>query len=172
MPKDTFSHGAGHMTWKQTLLSVPIIIFCFANLKGLIPGGRELFIDKLILTCSFKTIMFRYLYGLCSHPGCLYLIPSLHVYIRLLQVIFITKTCLHNFDPLKPHFYIVKLGYTGVYIIFLIFAQKLRLMVLVRTEAILTSTHNLCFEQIYENYHFFFLWQFSVFGDEIFHIFE
>ena len=32
----------------------------------------------------------------------------------------ITKTCLYNFDPLKPHFYIVKLGFTEVYIIFLI----------------------------------------------------
>ena len=32
----------------------------------------------------------------------------------------ITKTCLYNIDPLKPHFYIVKLGFTGVYIIFLI----------------------------------------------------
>ena len=36
----------------------------------------------------------------------------------------ITKTCLYNFDPLKPHFYTVKLGFTGVYIIFLIFSQK------------------------------------------------
>ena len=34
----------------------------------------------------------------------------------------ITKTCLYNFDPLKPHFYLVKLGFTGVYIIFLISA--------------------------------------------------
>ena len=32
----------------------------------------------------------------------------------------ITKTCLYNSDPLEPHFYIVKLGFTGVYIIFLI----------------------------------------------------
>ena len=31
----------------------------------------------------------------------------------------ITKTRLYNFDPLKPHFYIVKLGFTGVYIFFL-----------------------------------------------------
>ena len=38
--------------------------------------------------------------------------------------IHITKTCLYNFDPLKPHFYLVKLGFTGVYIIFLISAQK------------------------------------------------
>ena len=37
--------------------------------------------------------------------------------------VFITKTCLYNFDPLKPHFYIVKLGFTGVYIIFLISAR-------------------------------------------------
>ena len=53
----------------------------------------------------------------------------------------ITKTCLYNFDPLKPHFYVVKLGFTGVYIIFLISAQK----------------HNLCFEQKYEKYQNFYL---------------
>ena len=38
---------------------------------------------------------------------------------------FITKTCLYNFDPLEPHFYIEKLGFTGVYIILLIFAQNI-----------------------------------------------
>ena len=37
----------------------------------------------------------------------------------------ITKTCLYNFDPLKPHFYRVKLGFTGVYIIFLISVQNI-----------------------------------------------
>ena len=37
----------------------------------------------------------------------------------------ITKTRLYNLDPLKPHFYIVKLGFTGVYIIFLISAQNI-----------------------------------------------
>ena len=45
----------------------------------------------------------------------------------------ITKTGLYNFDPLKPHFYIVKLGFTGVYIIFLILLKKHKLWVLVRT---------------------------------------
>ena len=45
----------------------------------------------------------------------------------------IKKTYLYNFDPLKPHFYIVKLGFIGVYIIFLISAQKHRLWVLIRT---------------------------------------
>ena len=38
----------------------------------------------------------------------------------------ITKTGLYNFEPLKPHFYIVKLGFTGVYIIFLISALNPR----------------------------------------------
>ena len=37
----------------------------------------------------------------------------------------ITKTYLYNFDPLKPHFCIVKMGFTGVYIIFLISAQNI-----------------------------------------------
>ena len=37
----------------------------------------------------------------------------------------ITKTYLYNFDPLKLPFYIVKLGFTGVYIIFLISAQNI-----------------------------------------------
>ena len=37
---------------------------------------------------------------------------------------FITKTRLYNFDPLKPDFHIVKLGFTGVYIIFLILLKK------------------------------------------------
>ena len=37
----------------------------------------------------------------------------------------ITKTYLYNFDPLKPHFYIVNLGFKRVYIIFLISAQNI-----------------------------------------------
>ena len=51
----------------------------------------------------------------------------------VLRFSFITKTRLYNFDPLKPHFYIVKQGFAGVYIIFLISTQKHRLWVLVRT---------------------------------------
>ena len=75
----------------------------------------------------------------------------------------ITKTCLYNFDPLKPHFYIVKLGFTEVYIIFLISAQKIDCEYSLEpphrggsneNEAVLTSTHNLCFEQKYEKSEF------------------
>ena len=43
---------------------------------------------------------------------------------KVLVMSTITKTCLYNFDPLKPHFYIVKMGFTGVYIIFLILLEN------------------------------------------------
>ena len=39
------------------------------------------------------------------------------------SICIIMKTYLYKFDPLKPHFYIVDLGFAGVYIIFLISAQ-------------------------------------------------
>ena len=66
----------------------------------------------------------------------------------------ITKTYLYNFDPLKPHFYIVKLGFTGIYIIFLIFAQNIDCEYSLEplVETVLTSTYNLCFEQKHEKY--------------------
>ena len=65
------------------------------------------------------------------------------------------QTCPCDVDPLTPHFYIVKLGFTGVFI-FSSFCSKKRLWVLVRTAT-------LSFEQKYEdsqkisteNYHFY-----------------
>ena len=36
-----------------------------------------------------------------------------------------TKTCLYNFDLLKLHFCIVKLEFTGVYIIFLFLLKNI-----------------------------------------------
>ena len=47
--------------------------------------------------------------------------------------VFITKTYLYITDPLKPHFYIVKLGFIGANIIFLISVQEHRLWVFDRT---------------------------------------
>ena len=44
---------------------------------------------------------------------------------KVASLLNITKTCLYNFDPLKPHFHKVKLGFTGIYIIFLISAQNI-----------------------------------------------
>ena len=47
-------------------------------------------------------------------------------------ILTIRITCPCVLNPLTSHFYIVKLGLTGVCIIFLIFAPKHRLWVLVR----------------------------------------
>ena len=46
--------------------------------------------------------------------------------------VLITKTCLYNFDPLKPQFYIVNWGLQGLHY-FSYFCSKHRLWVLVRT---------------------------------------
>ena len=73
----------------------------------------------------------------------------------------ITKTYLYNFDPLKHHFYIAKLGLTGVYIILNISAQKHRLWYWL--EAVLTRTYNLYFEQKYEKCHIFLSENFHIF---------
>ena len=86
----------------------------------------------------------------------------------------ITKTCQYIFDPLKPHFYIVKLGFTGVYIIFLIFAQNIYCGYSLEPPRRGGSNE-------YPQYMFwakvwkiseFFIWIFSIFGGEIFYIFE
>ena len=62
----------------------------------------------------------------------------------------IQKKCLWNFDPLKPHFYIEKMGFAGVYIIFLISAIKHKLGTRQNRidEVVLKSTHNLCFNLV------------------------
>ena len=80
--------------------------------KGIIQLGSRAICTHVLIGLRSSVFLKRYyMYGLCI----------------------ITKTCLYNFDPLKPHFYIVILGFTGVYIIFLISAQKHRLWVLVGT---------------------------------------
>ena len=67
------------------------------------------------------------------------------------------KTHLYNVYPLKPHFYIVKLGFTGVYIIFLISAHQ--------GSSNDTMSRNVKNIRIIIRKH-------SVFDDEIFNIFE
>ena len=86
----------------------------------------------------------------------------------------ITKTYLYNFDPLKPHIYIVKLGFTGVYISFHISAQNIDCWYSLEPPRRDGSNeyHNLCFEQKYEKYQNFYLKIFIFFGGKIFSIFE
>ena len=65
-----------------------------------------------------------------THPGtCFYSVRwfCMHTAKALTK-----KTYLYNFEPLKPHFYVVKLEFTEVDIIFLISAQKDRLWISVR----------------------------------------
>ena len=71
--------------------------------------------------------------------------------------LYITKTYLYNYDPLKPHFYIVKLGFTGVYVIFLISAQNIDCGYSLEPPRRGGSNeyHNLCFVQKYEKYQSF-----------------
>ena len=66
----------------------------------------------------------------------------------------VTKNCLYNFDPLKPHFFIVKLGFTGVFIIFSYSAKNIDcgLSLEPPRRGGSNGTHNLCFEQKYEKY--------------------
>ena len=82
----------------------------------------------------------------------------------------ITKTYQYNVDPLKPHFYIVKLGFTGVYIIFLVSAQKHRLwysLELPRQGGSNQYPQSMFWAEIW-NISEFFIWKFSIFGGEIF----
>ena len=80
-----------------------------------------------------------------------------------LKLLCIMMTRLYNFSPLKPHFYIVKMGLPRYTLCFLFMLKNIDV-----------GTHNLWFEQKYEkyqsffflseNFHFFFLVkQFSVY---------
>ena len=89
------------------------MILAFPGYLQAIPKNKKKLQSILLARNSDAAPNYKYMFG--PHRG------------------LITKTCLYNFDPLKPHFYIVKLGFTGAYIIFLISSQKHRLWVRVRT---------------------------------------
>ena len=82
----------------------------------------------------------------------------------------ITKTCLYNFDPLKLQFYIVKLGYAGIYIIFHISSQNIDCGYLLeppRRGGSNEYPQSMFWPEIWKISKFF-IWKFSVFGGEIF----
>ena len=89
--------------------------------------GRCMFADRDIHCIWFPCLALEFQYSPCNVMVCK------DSFVMQVVECFIMKTCLYNFDPLKPHFDMVKLGFTGVYIIFLISAHKHRLWVLVRT---------------------------------------
>ena len=75
-------------------------------------------------------LRFFYAFDICLDLSGTLMVPPFAMTSSLRQ--FITKTYLYNFDPLKPHFYIVKLGFAGV-CYFSYFCSKHGLWVLVRT---------------------------------------
>ena len=86
----------------------------------------------------------------------------------------ITKTRLYNFDPLKPHIYIVKLGFTGVYISFLISAQNIDCGYSLEPPHRGGSNkypQSMFWAETWKISEFF-IWKFSFFGDKIFSMFE
>ena len=72
---------------------------------------------KNITTCILLKILSRVL------SVNLYLLPDSSFSVK--KGLDVTKTCLYNVDPLEPHFYIVKLGFTGISIIFSYFCLKI-----------------------------------------------
>ena len=78
----------------------------------------------------------------------------------------ITKTRLYSFDPLKAHFCIVKLGFTGVYNNFLISAQNIDCSYSLEPPQRGGSNEypQSSFEQKYKNYQDFSSESFSFFG--------
>ena len=100
-----------------------------------------------------------------------------------INIKFITKTYLYNLEPLKPHFYIVKRGFTGYTLLYLFLLKNIdcgyllkppRLWMLVRAASgrrfkrvpiIYVLSRNMKNIKL-------FLWKLSVFGGEIFNIFK
>ena len=87
----------------------------------------------------------------------------------------ITKTYLCNLHPLKPHFYIVELGFTRVYIIFLISAQNINCgysLELPRRGGSNEYPQSMFWAEVWKNIRIFVWIFFSFLGGKIFNIFE
>ena len=96
----------------QTIVSLFFFLFFCIYLFLL------LFVLFLLLFCLMYFFFFWYF--VCCVLFFFFFFVAVVVFVCV-----ITKTCLYYFDPLKPQFYIVKLGFTGVYIIFIISAQNI-----------------------------------------------
>ena len=86
----------------------------------------------------------------------------------------ITKTRLYNFDPLKPHSYLVKLGLTGVFIIFLFLLKNIDCGYSLEPPHRSGSNEypqSMFWAEIWKISEFF-IWKFSFFGGKISSIFE
>ena len=123
------------------------LIFLLSITRNFMASVRRGSLSLLVLRvgCVIVSCSYNYLnayscnYLSCIKLGCVFSIRKCtlgtHCCLsRRLKYIRITCPC--NEHPLTPHFYIEKVGFTRVYIFFLIFAPKHRLWVLVRTASV------------------------------------
>ena len=85
------------------------------------------FVDRIVFSGLFNK---QHLYLLLYYPIKHTRLHSMFVYCAVVGyyavfVVLITRTYLYNVDLLEPHFYIVKLGFKGVYIIFLFLLKNI-----------------------------------------------
>ena len=101
--------------------------FCYAPCYALKLSSFSFMYSLLtILSCSFFCCSFFFLLFFFFFFFLFFFVLFCFVFCASgIATVVITKTCLYNFDALKPLFYIVKLGFTGVHIIFLISAQNI-----------------------------------------------
>ena len=78
---------------------------------------------------------------------------------------FLSRNKKNNVYPCKPQFYHIQVGFKGVKIIYVCFQDVI-------DKAVLTSTHNLCFEQKYEKYQYLLSEKLPFYGGKIFSVFE
>ena len=107
--------------YKKKNLKRGITLFFFSNVNQVIkyqsltnsfnPADQNLYLCKLVMSY----LIWIAIYTECHSVFNFWMTPHLNI----------TKTCLYYLDPLKPHFYIVKLGFTGVYIIFLFLLKNI-----------------------------------------------
>ena len=130
-----------------------MILAFHASDRGSNPACRQSFIFLFFFSFAFVVFilifffLFLFIFNRIDNPptsAFRYKIPKGSKYFVLFTEIqpfleftlTIMQTRPYNENPLTPHFYIVKLGFTGVCIFFLIFALKHRSWVLVRTASV------------------------------------
>ena len=118
-----------------------ICVFVFAYAKSRFSHGaaqNAIVIRNISANCSF--------HGITRFPEFEVIRASLiysRPYFQML-IIMVTRPC--NVDPLTHHLYIVKVGFTGLYLIFLFLSLK-NIDCGYSLDMVLTCTHILCFEQ-------------------------
>ena len=121
-----FTIAAAAVTcFEEAVKSRPILAVVLILLNGLVLSDSCT--QTLYLKMKIRSML----------PGCVMvvafsIIPNEQFKYKNVRADTITKIRLYNFDPLKPHFYIIKLWFTGSYISFLILLKKHSLWVLVR----------------------------------------